>query len=439
MDSPAFQPSNSPTPDETLLNAAMGAKTGASYAPRPRLVVATAKPIDVAIIGAGPYGLSIAAHLRACNIPFRIFGRPMETWSAHMPGGMLLKSEGFASCLSDPHEQLTLKAFCKERDLPYADLGLPVPLETMVAYGTAFQQRLVPELEPVFVQRLDQIQRGFKIVLSSGEHLTARHVIVAVGYSHFQYVPETLAGLPSEFLSHSSRQHDLRHLGGRHVTIIGRGASAIDLAALLHESGAEVQMMVRAANVIFGSLPRPRTPWDRIRSPLTQLGSGWKSVAYCEVPALFRYLPRDARLSLIKNTLGPAGGWAMRDRVVGRVPMLLAHTPDNADVRSGRVHLRAFTASGVEKEVVTDHVIAATGYRVDVRRLSFLGPDISTQLKCDSYVPVLSRDFESSIRGMYFVGLAATNYFGPVMRFVAGAHYTAKKMATHLSARTARG
>src|SRR5580704_12695153 len=94
----------------------------------------------VAIIGAGPYGLSIAAHLKACGVDFRIFGSPMHTWTTQMPEGMRLKSEGFASSLYAPDSAFTLRDYCREQCIPYADLGLPVPLETFVAYGLRFQK-----------------------------------------------------------------------------------------------------------------------------------------------------------------------------------------------------------------------------------------------------------------------------------------------------------
>jgi hypothetical protein len=101
---------------------------------------------EIAIIGAGPYGLSVAAHLKRKGIPFRIFGRPMDSWLRHMPKGMLLKSDGFASTVSDPEESFTLKHFCAERGIEYADLGTPVKLETFAAFGLAFKDRFLPEL-----------------------------------------------------------------------------------------------------------------------------------------------------------------------------------------------------------------------------------------------------------------------------------------------------
>jgi len=101
--------------------------------------------VDVAIVGAGPYGLSIAAHLRHTGVPFRIFGRPMDSWLAHMPKGMMLKSDGFASTIDDPDQKFTLKHFCAERGIEYADVGIPLRLDTFVAFGLAFKEHLVPE------------------------------------------------------------------------------------------------------------------------------------------------------------------------------------------------------------------------------------------------------------------------------------------------------
>src|SRR5271157_3631625 len=102
--------------------------------------------IEAAIIGTGPYGLSIAAYFRRLGIPYRIFGRPMESWRSHMPKGMMLKSDGFASNIYDPAGEFTLKQFCLARGIEYADMGIPVRLETFSAYGLAFRDRLVPDL-----------------------------------------------------------------------------------------------------------------------------------------------------------------------------------------------------------------------------------------------------------------------------------------------------
>ena len=129
---------------------------------------------DVAIIGAGPYGLSIAAHLRARDIEHRIIGDPMQFWLGHMPKRMLLKSDGFASALYDPKGDFTLRHYCEKRNIEYADLGTPVRVEDFSAYGLAFQQRFAPDLDNKRVTLLERTQTGFTLHLSDGESFTAQ-------------------------------------------------------------------------------------------------------------------------------------------------------------------------------------------------------------------------------------------------------------------------
>src|ERR1700756_5437624 len=102
---------------------------------------------DVAIMGAGPYGLSLSAHLSAAHVEHRVVGIPMHGWTARMPKGMLLKSEPFASSLSDPDGSFSLGAYCQERGRNFAEIGLPVPIETFIAYGNAFQERFVQHVD----------------------------------------------------------------------------------------------------------------------------------------------------------------------------------------------------------------------------------------------------------------------------------------------------
>ena len=159
---------------------------------------------DVAIVGAGPYGLSIAAHLKAAGVGFRIFGEPMGFWLNHMPRGMHLKSEGFASSLFEPSGQFTLASYCKERGLEYADIGKPVPLDVFASYGIEFQKRYVPELETEKVLSVQRSTNGFRLVLENGEAFGARRVVVAVGQSYYAYVPPELSVLPKGVATHSS-------------------------------------------------------------------------------------------------------------------------------------------------------------------------------------------------------------------------------------------
>jgi len=386
--------------------------------------------LNTAIIGAGPYGLSIAAHFRRRGIPFRMFGRPMDSWLEHMPKGMMLKSDGFASNIYDPEQAFTLRQFCFEHGIEYADAGTPVRLETFTAYGLAFRERMVPELENKLVRSIERVSSLFRLQLEDGETFEVRNVVLAVGITHFDYVPENLKHLPPQYLSHSACHREVEPFRGHDVAVIGAGASALDLAGLLREAGANVQLVSRRKELKFHSQPtgQPRSRWQQIRHPQSGLGPGLRSRFFADAPVAFYHLPEALRLEAVRRTLGPSGGWFIRDKVMGKMPLHLGYTAQSAEVRGGRVHLRIREEAGAEREIVSEHVIAATGYKVDLERLQFLSPDIRSRLKALNRVPVLSSSFESSIPGLYFAGVAAANSFGPVMRFAFGAGFAARTL-----------
>jgi len=387
--------------------------------------------IEVAIVGAGPYGLSIAAHFRRRGIPFRIFGKTMDSWASHMPDGGCLKSDGFASNIYDPDSTFTLRQFCAEQGIEYADTGIPVRLETFAAYGFAFKKRMLADLDERMIENIDRTPDGFVLRLEGGETLEARRVILAVGITHFEYVPENLAHLPSEFLTHSYQHKNLEQFRGKSVVVIGAGASAIDLAGLLRDAGADVQLTARPTELRFHTAPKdqkPRTWWDNVRHPSSGLGPGMRSRFFSDAPHVFYHLPESLRLKIVRTTLGPSAGWFARDKLIGRVPLVLGFTPEGAEVKGGKVHLRLRGNDGSRRELVADHVVAATGYKVTMDRLKFLAPGVRSKIKTVSDTPVLKSNFESSVPELYFVGLAAANSFGPVMRFAFGASFAAETL-----------
>jgi thioredoxin reductase len=394
---------------------------------------------EIAVVGAGPYGLSIAAYLRKLGLSFRIFGPAMDTWISHMPKGMCLKSDGFASDLYDPDGTLTLKKYCAERGIPYADMGLPVRLETFTEYGLAFRDRLVPELENKQVVGIKRTQDGFSVTLDTGETFSSRRVVLAVGVTHFEYLPENLTHLPKQFLSHSARHREVATFKGRNVVVIGGGASALDLAGLLQEAGANVQLVARKRNLKFHSKPgKPRSWWKKLRHPDSGLGPGLRSRFFANAPWAFRFLPESLRIDVVKRTLGPSGGYFIHDMVVGKVPLHLGYTIERAETQGVTVHLHLRAQDGSMKELVTEHVIAATGYKVDLKRLNFLSNELRSDIHTTGGAPVLSRNFESSVPGLYFAGLAAANNFGPVMRFAFGAGFAAQRISAALAKAVAR-
>ena len=393
----------------------------------------------VAIIGAGPYGLSIAAHLRSYGVPFRIFGAPLDTWRRHMPMGMMLKSDGFASSLSDPADSGRLAAYCAERGIPYDDTHVPVSLELFNTYALDFQQRFVEDLEDRQVVSLDRKGDGFVLELDDGEVLSADFIVGAIGITYFGRIPPELAHLPASLVSHSSAHSDLSGFAGRDVTVIGGGSSAIDIATLVSEAGAHTSLVVRRSALRFSSppTPGPRSRWQRIRHPSSGLGPGLRSWLFQKFPNLFRYLPGDARLMLIRRHLGPQAAWLMKPRLEAGVAVTVGETIEHASETDGRVRLVLRAQDGGTREVLTEHVIAATGYYPNIALVDFLSEDLRSSIRTHAQMPVLSAKFESSVPGLYFVGLPAVNSFGPLMRFMVGAEYAAPRVAREL-ARLAR-
>jgi thioredoxin reductase len=395
---------------------------------------------NVVIVGAGPYGLSIAAHLRESGIPYRIFGKLMYTWRDQMPQGMMLKSDGFASNISDPNSVFTIEKFCAERGIPYDHRRIPVSLKTFCDYGVEFQRRMVPELDDRFVTSIEEADGGFRVRLEDGETIVASQVVVAAGITHFPYMPECFRHLGPEYATHSSLHKEPARFKGRKVAVVGAGASALDLAALLRDADADVTVLARRNAVRFHDAPSPNPDplWKRIRTPRSGIGPGWKSRFFTDAPGLFHLLPEDLRIRIVKRYLGPSAGWTVRKGIEGRVPVKLGLTPRSVEVRDGQVHVTLTDQAGKTVEHTADHVVTATGYRVDLGRLKFLSPEVAARVNKLENAPVLSPNFESSVPGLYFVGVASAFSFGPVMRFAFGARYTAFRVASQLAKVTSR-
>ena len=388
---------------------------------------------NTVIVGAGPYGLSIAAHLKAARIPYALYGTPLESWRKFMPAGMVLKSERFASNLWDPNGQFTLKRYSAEYGIPYQPAGDPLSLADFLRYADWFRERAVGEFNEAKVTHLQRTRAGFVLDFAGAPSLEARHVILATGHMAFRVIPEGLAGLPEASFCHSSNTHDLSGYAGRDVTLIGAGQSALETAALLHEAGARVRVIVRGSQVRWNA-PRNghRSLTYKIRNPESGIGFGWESFVVSEMPQWFRrLLPADLRHRYVAKTWGPSGAYWLRQRVEDRIEVLLNCHVSRAQVEQGRVGLEIQGPDGVNM-VWTDHVIAATGYKVDLDRLEYLAPDLKQSIAREGGAPVLDAQFETSVPGLFVVGIGSAPTFGPVMRFMFGAKHVAPALTRRL-------
>jgi cation diffusion facilitator CzcD-associated flavoprotein CzcO len=384
---------------------------------------------DVAVIGAGPYGLSAAAHLIAADgVQVRVFGRPMSFWEEHMPAGMLLRSPWPACHLSDPAGGWTLNRYRAEHGYAF---GEPVPLDRFVEYGRWFQRVLVPDVDHRMVRRLDSGSHGFTLELEDGELLAARRVIVAAGIAPFARRPPEFARLSSDLASHSVDHRDLGRFAGRRIVVIGGGQSALESAALLHERKADVEVLV----------PRPVVHWLTRRwqhrlPVVSRMLYAWPDVGPAGVshlvarPALYGRMPRQTQDRLATRSIRPAGAAWLVPRLRD-VPIRTGLRVVEAARVNG--HVRLTLDDGSRRTV--DHALLATGYRVDLSRYEFLAPGLLAALGRVNGLPVLSRAFESTVPGLHFIGAPAAWTHGPLMRFVAGAGFASRSIVRAIVAR----
>lgn len=388
---------------------------------------------DLAVIGAGPYGLSVAAHAAAAGLDVRVFGRVMDSWRNHMPEGMYLKSEPWSSNLSHPDGGHSLGEYAGEHGGFDAAHGRPVPVAAFADYGDWFAGRTVPDVDGRDVTRLTPADGGFLLRTADGEEVRARTVALAVGVLPFREMPGVLAPLPDEVCTHSTGHRDLRRFAGTDVTVVGAGQAALETAALLAESGARPQLVARTRRIRWNTLPAPleRPLLTSLRTPHSGLGTGWSTWVWAELPGAVRRLPAATRRRRADTALGPAGAWWLRDRYEGRVPELLGHVLRGARVRpDGRVRLELRGPDGTARALDTGHVVAATGFTPDLARLDLLDESTARALRLSpgTRAPALSGAFETSHPGLFVAGLLSAPTFGPAMRFVHGASWTAPRL-----------
>jgi cation diffusion facilitator CzcD-associated flavoprotein CzcO len=380
---------------------------------------------DVAIVGAGPYGLSAAARLRALEIDTRVFGEPMSFWTG-MPRGMLLRSAWDACHIGFPDGDLTLDSYKTESG---GDFGTPVPLEAFIDYGRWFQRTVVPDVDSRRVTYIKPGPGGFRLLLEDGATLRASRVVIAAGIEAFTKRPVVFDRFSPDRVTHSSEHRNMTRFTGGHVLVIGGGQSALESAALLHEAGARVEVIARKEQLVWlhhASVERRSGRSKPSRHAQTDVGSVGLS-RLVAAPDVFRRLPRGMQAKLAYRAVKPAGARWLIDRLA-EVPITTGCTVVQAKQSAAGVHVTLDDGS----QRLVDHVILGTGYRVDISAYGFLAPELIAAIRQVSGYPALGTGLESSVPGLHFLGAPAAWSFGPIMRFVSGSWYGAANLATYV-------
>lgn len=388
----------------------------------------TVRQYPVAVVGAGPYGISVAAHLRERGVPTVVFGKPMAFWDS-MPNGMFLKSVWSASSIADPGGRYTLDRYVATAGYKRQE---PVPLPDFVEYGRWVQRNAIPDVDPAIVTGVARDGQWFRVELDDGRSVTASAVVVATGIHSYAHLPGFAHDLPSTLASHTQEHKEFSKFAGKRVAVLGRGQSAVQTAAFLHEAGAADVEVIAHGPIIW------------IQRKLYEKGGIAKHIFYTSsdvgppglnwiihFPSFYYLLPEELRAKIDHRATRPAGAKWLRNRVEG-----LVRVTGGAEVAKARPRgdaLELTLSDGTTREV--DHLFAGTGYRPDIERLTFIDPNIREQVRRAGTLPVLDTNYQSSVPGLFFVGAIAAYNFGPLTRFVAGTGVAAR----HITRRLARG
>jgi len=350
----------------------------------------------------------------------------MEFWGSKMPEGMLLRSPRVASNLSDPGHVFTLDAYEQASKIePCA----PLPLDTFVAYGRWFRHQLGEDLDTRNVSSVHRDSPGFRVVLNDGSEIRANRVVVAAGIGQFKKKPLVFESLPSAHVSHCYEGRSVRKFDKQRVAVIGAGQSALESAALLHEAGAEVELMVRRPELRWIGQHK----WLHNMGPISSMLYSSHDVGPAGISRLVAYpritsrIPLKLRDRIRTRAVKPGGSRWLPERLA-TVKTTTGRSVRKADVVGNEVSLTL--DDGTERRV--DHVMLGTGYRVDISAYEFLPAQLVADIQQFDGYPKLTRGFRCSVPGLHFVGATAARSFGPLLYFVAGTDFASKELVRSL-------
>ena len=377
------------------------------------------------MVGAGPYGLSMAAHL-APRARVRTFGAPMHTWRALMPPEMLMRSHWDETRLSSPQDDGGLEDWSQATGEPRVE---PTPLQTFLRYADWFRERFVPESDPSDVAQVERDGDGFRVVTAAGNEARAQRLVAAVGVMPFPRLLPELDRLDDERVVHAVDPTGFERVEGRRVVVMGGGQNGLESAALAADLGAEsVEVVVRSQVRWF----TPREHWQQ-RSALRErlykiayptVGFGPPPINRVVLhPDAFAALPVSVRDRLRARLLRPGGSPWVRGQIEGRVRVTEGRSLARASASADGIEL--VLDDGSRRNA--DLVVVCVGYRFDLDRLEWLAPELRAGIRTDDGWPVLDRAFRTTDKALQMVGFAAERRFGPLTRFVSGCTFTAAR------------
>ena len=379
--------------------------------------------LDVAVVGAGPFGLSVAAHLPQRKV--RVFGEPMQTWRTRMPPDMLLRSDWEETSLSAPADRGAIDVWAKATGEPRQE---PIPLPLFLRYADWFRQTFVRESDPAEVVDVERGGGVLRVTTSAGDAVDAARVVVAVGVTPFPYAPPPFDAAMGDGVTFAIDRQDYSAYRGGRVVVVGGGQGGLESAALALRAGADVELVVRSRLRWFTDREpyRPRGPVRRrlYRLAYPVVGYGPPILNRLALhPDAFAALPAPLRRRVATRILRAGGSPWVRSVVEGRIAVTEGVAVTGVERLGDGMDLQLSDGSSRR----ADAVIVSAGFRFALDRLTFLSPSVKAAVTVRDGWPVLDRCFRSTDPDVLFVGFAAERRFGPIARFVSGSRFTAHR------------
>ncbi len=380
---------------------------------------------ELLIIGAGPFGLALAAQAQHEDIDHVIVGKPMEFWRSNMPKGMFLRSA--CDWHYDAQDVHTIEAYLQSRGQTPRDVE-PLSVDFYLTYVDWFQKQKNIQSLPISIERLDSSNEHFVATTANGDVINANNVVLAPGFRHFAHIPEELkAKLPPGSFQHTCDYVDFSDAANKRYLLIGGRQSAFEWAALLLEAGATaVHLSHRHASPAYAV-----ADWSWVKPLVDNM---------VEDPNWFRRLSQkekdDISYRMWSEGRLKIEPW-LESRLRNERVKVWPHTELVSCVpnESGEFEVRLTN----EEAITVDKVVLATGYKVDLARLPVLAAgNLLERIETRNGFPVLDDHFETTVPGLFITSMPAVQDFGPFFGFTNSVRTSAQLIIARLCSESAR-